>query len=101
MEQVKQLMGYSSIRVTGDSHGHLFEDHAALLMPLRTPEERAAVNSRVPAAADRKRWASDGQLPAGKRGALPGMGHQHSLAGPNGIRTRAATLRGRPGRYVE
>jgi integrase len=32
MEQVKQILGHSTIRVTSDTYGHLFEDHADPLM---------------------------------------------------------------------
>lgn len=32
MEQVKQTLGHSTIRVTPDTYGHLFEDHADPLM---------------------------------------------------------------------
>ena len=28
MEQVKQILGHSTIRVTSDTYGHLFDDHA-------------------------------------------------------------------------
>ena len=32
MEQVKQILGHSTIRVTSDTYGHLFDDHADPLM---------------------------------------------------------------------
>jgi integrase len=32
MEQVKQILGHSTIRVTSDTYGHPFDDHADPLM---------------------------------------------------------------------
>lgn len=32
MEPVKQILGHSTIRVTSDIYGHLFDDHADPLM---------------------------------------------------------------------
>jgi hypothetical protein len=73
------------------------------MFPCTHPPFRRSPHRTVPSERRMgKRWASNGQLAPGERRALPKEGsHQRFCRSPNGIRTRAATLRGRPGSYVE
>jgi hypothetical protein len=58
IEPGKPLMGYPSIRVTGDSHGTCSRRHAALLMT--TPDTRRARRGESSGACG-SRWAKMGQ----------------------------------------